>query len=269
MEDLIRLIRADAKEVEMRFDSASIQGRGTPQDISDFRENALQEFLANYYPFPYRIAKGGILDHTGKRSASIDCILINPDHPYTIDRREKFRVILCDGVDAAIEVKPDLSQTSELHRGLEQGLSVSALRRSKSPLPLTPPANQVERSLRTPYFLFAMKAKKNILDTASEVFNFYRQRGTPTMDQADAIIVNGEGILANFKLPGSMYWGAYNMPDSGWFFECWQDDTLAGLLFKLNNAVAARLPLQAPILKAYLRSLKLKKLVPLGKPVSK
>jgi len=69
MDDLKQLIRADARELEAKFSSASIQGRGTPQEISDFRENALQAFLANYFPFPYRIAKGGILDRRAQRTA--------------------------------------------------------------------------------------------------------------------------------------------------------------------------------------------------------
>src|ERR687893_2310391 len=114
MEDLKQIIRADSTDVEKQFRVASIQGRGTPQEIAEFREHALQDFLRNYFPFPYRIAKGGILDHTNERSDSIDCILLNPVHPYTINRYEKFKVILADGVDAAIEVKPDISSSSEL-----------------------------------------------------------------------------------------------------------------------------------------------------------
>ena len=127
MEDLLAHIRADAKDLRHEFQKASRQGRGTSQEISDFRENALQSFLQNYFPFPYRIAKGGIRDSRGNKSDSIDCILVNPFHPYTIDSRDKFKIILADGVDAAVEVKPDISRKTELIRGLEQGLTVKAL----------------------------------------------------------------------------------------------------------------------------------------------
>lgn len=48
MEDLLQLIKADAEELEIQFRRASVQGRGTPQEISDFRENAVQSFLSNY-----------------------------------------------------------------------------------------------------------------------------------------------------------------------------------------------------------------------------
>jgi hypothetical protein len=269
MEDLKQLIRTDAKELELQFERATTQGRGTPQEISDFRENAVQGFLANYFPFPYRIAKGGILDHTNTRSASIDCILVNPNHPYTIDRREKFKVILADGVDAAIEVKPDISQTSELYRGLKQGVSVKELRRANSPILLKrgKPQELIDYSLRVPFFVFAMKAKKNILDTATEILDFYKQEGVQRLDQADAIIVNGEGIIANYPVEGRFNWQAMNGPSTtGWFFENWRDDTLAGLLFKLTHAFSAA-SIQAPILTHYFKFIQLYGLIPLGTPV--
>jgi len=122
MDDLFALVRADAEARRLDFKSASIQGRGTPQEIATFRETALQSTLRTYFPFPFRVAKGGIVDSYGRISGSVDCILVNPMHPYTIDRHENFKLILADGVDAAIEVKPDISEKGELYRGLEQGL---------------------------------------------------------------------------------------------------------------------------------------------------
>jgi len=268
MEDLKQIIRRDAQEVENQFESASVQGRGTPQEIAEFREHALQGFLRNYFPFPYRIAKGGILDHTNKRSDSIDCILINPVHPYTINRYEKFKVILADGVDAAIEVKPDISSISELHRGLTQGLSVKALRRARTPLllPQRRPQELVEYSLRLPYFIFAMKAKKDIRNTASDVLDFYEREGIPPLDQADAIIVYGRGVIANFPIDGIFPWRTTDMATTGWFFEDWQADALTGLLFKLARIVAAKATMGPPILDSYLRSLQIASLIHLGTP---
>ncbi len=102
MEELMQLMRSDAKELERQFEVASVQGRGTSQEIAEFRENALQSFLRDYFPFPYHVAKGGIVDLDERRSASIDCVLLHPDHPYTINRHEKFRIILADGVNVAI-----------------------------------------------------------------------------------------------------------------------------------------------------------------------
>jgi hypothetical protein len=272
LEDLKQLIRADAKHLEEQFRTASIQGRGTPQEIAEFREHALLDFLSHYFPFPYRTVKGNIVDHTNKRSLSVDCVLVNPEHPYIINHREKFKIILADGVDAAIEVKPDISQISELYRSLKQGLSVKELRRARSPILLKDrrPQKAIEHSLRVPYFIFAMRAKKNIQDTAAEVLAFYKERRIRPLDQVDAIIVNGVGIIANFPVEGSFYWQVGDkVPDNniGWFFEDWREDTLAGLLFKINESFAARATVQESILRGYLRTMQLRSFEHLGIPV--
>jgi hypothetical protein len=231
----------------------------------------LQDFLSLYFPFPYRTAKGGILDHTNRRSASVDCVLVNPEHPYIINHRKKFKIILADGVDAAIEVKPDISKTGELDRGLEQGLSVKELRRARTSILLKDryPQEVVERSLRVPYFIFAMRAKKNIRDTATEILAFYKERGIRRLDQADAIIVNGVGIIANFPVAGSLYWASRSetLTNLGWYLEEWREDTLAGLLFKINYSSAARATVQEPMLRAYLQTMSPHRLEHLGIPV--
>jgi hypothetical protein len=197
--------------------------------------------------------------------------LVNPEHPYIINRREKFKIILADGVDAAIEVKPDVSKTGELNRGLEQGLSVKELRRARTSILLKDryPQEVVEHSLRIPYFIFAMRAKKNIRDTATEILAFYKERGTRRLDQADAIIVNGVGIIANFPVEGSLNWavGGETLTDLGWYLEEWREDTLAGLLFKINYSFAARATVQEPLLKAYLQTMMPRRLEHLGIPV--
>lgn len=58
MDDLYQLLREDALQLSSEFRKASIQGHGTSQEIAEFRENAVQTFLARYFPFPHRIAKG-------------------------------------------------------------------------------------------------------------------------------------------------------------------------------------------------------------------
>jgi hypothetical protein len=274
MEDLLAHIRADAKDLRHKFQEASGQGRGTSQEISDFRENALQSFLQNYFPFPYRIAKGGILDSRGNKSDSIDCILVNPFHPYTIDTRDKFKIILADGVDAAIEVKPDISRKAELIRGLKQGPTVKALRRTRTPLLKisNPSEEMVEYSLRTPYVIFTTKAKRNILETAEEVTDFYSNEGISPLDQADAIVVEGVGIIANYPVKGLFTWQRKDTSETaskiferetGWFFEEWGADALAGFLLKLNSAFPARGTLHAPLISEYLRPTQITDIVPL------
>ena len=259
MEDLLQLIKADAEELEIQFRRASVQGRGTPQEISDFRENALQSFLSNYYPFPYRVAKGGILDSFGSRSASVDCVLVHPDHPYTIDRREKFKIILAEGVNAAIEVKPDISAATELHRGLEQGLTVKALRRKEMANLGDHSKEAIDYSKRVPFIIFSMKAKSDIRQTAEEVLDYYESKGIEALDQVDAIVVNGVGVISHYPVPEVYPWGGVANSKIGWFLEEWQEDTLAGFLFRLNALISPRTEISAPILSRYLRNLKVKR----------
>ena len=53
------------------------------------------------------------MDSYGRRSASVDCILVNPLHPYTIDRLENFKLIFAEGVMRE-ERSTDISKKDEL-----------------------------------------------------------------------------------------------------------------------------------------------------------
>lgn len=107
MNKLSELLKVEAKEIAASFEKASIEGEGTPQEVSDRREEVVKGFLMKYFPFPYRVVKGNIIDSFGNRSNSIDCIVLNPSHPHTVDPLNgKASIIFADGVDFAIEVKP-------------------------------------------------------------------------------------------------------------------------------------------------------------------
>ena len=131
MSNLLDLLEIESKELAVSFEKASVEGQGTPQEVSDRREIAVKKLLEKYFPFPFRIAKGNISDSHGNRSASIDCIVLNPDHPHTVSDEEKFSAILADGVDFAIEVKPDLTKVDEINRALNQLKTVKSLTRVK------------------------------------------------------------------------------------------------------------------------------------------
>lgn len=143
-------------------------------------------------------------------------------------------------MNAAVEVKPDISQKDELYRGLEQGLTVKALRRSETALaePEKEGEEAVEHSLRVPYFIFAMKAKADFLDTVEEVLDFYAEREIGSLDQADAVIVNGVGVLHNFPLPAfNCFLGQDESPEPDWFLQFSEDDALADFLARLTMVV--------------------------------
>jgi hypothetical protein len=200
MNELIELLRIESQDMVNEFKKASIKGKGTPQEIADFRELYFHSFMAKYFPFPYRITKGGIIDTYGNKSASIDCILCNPAHPYTVDNSGKFSVILADGVDSAIEIKPNISIKDELERGLKQIITVKKLRRSKTPILLNKNLSnaQIEFSKTIPSFIFALEAKSNIDDTVSEIIDFYKDNNISIDKQVDYVIINK--IIVKSKL---------------------------------------------------------------------
>jgi hypothetical protein len=251
---LVELLRYEGPELSQQFEKASISGRGTPQEIADLRENALRDFLARYFPLPYRVAKGNIIDTFGHESDSIDCVLLNPAHPHTIDRYDKFTVILADAVDAAIELKPDLQNYIELERGLRQMTSVKKLQRSETPLflPEQNPPHIVEHSKRVPTFLFCEKVKSDPVDTCREIVEFYRINEVPVFEQVDFVIVNGLGIIANYKYPEETFSRA---KQTGFFWEAWGKDTISAFLYKINWVIPSVASISDPILKRYLRSL--------------
>ena len=123
MSQLFEILKAEGRKIVEEFNLASQQGEGTPQEVADFRENAIQDFVKRFFPQSYIVSKGKVTDLDGKQSNSIDCLILNPAHPHLIDSKGKFRIIFADGCDAAIEVKPDLASTNELKRSLKQCIS--------------------------------------------------------------------------------------------------------------------------------------------------
>jgi hypothetical protein len=249
---LIELLELEGPELSREFDRASISGRGTPQEVADFRENAFRDFLSRYFPFPYRTAKGNIIDAFGGSSQSIDCILLHPSHPHTVDRFNKHTVILADGVVAAIEIKPDLQDQRELQRGLAQLHTVKKLTRWRTPLLLAkhlPQAQDlVNLSKKVPSFIFSERVKSNPLDTGLEIVDFYKKNAIPIDEQLDFVVVNNLGIIANYKHPEKTL-----LKDSiGFVWEEWGSQTLAAILIKLNWVDPPEASVQEPLLKQYL-----------------
>lgn len=258
MQEFFELLRLDAQEIQIKFLRSSIEGKGTSQEVSDFREHAVQSFVERYFPFPYKISKGGIYDCTGTRSDSIDCLILNPVHPHTIDSHGKHSLIIADGVDTAIEVKPDISVKKELKRALIQGISVKKLKRVKGSIILgNKPEYILELSRRIPFFVFSMKTKKNIDDTLNEIKDYYNQNNTPLIEQLDVVIIHNQGVLVNYKYKELFPWGSLDFSDqqkAGWVFEEWGEDTLAGFIFHLNRVYPAVPTISEPVLSKYITS---------------
>lgn len=261
METLAYILQDEGTELTKEFRKASKLGKGTSQEIAEFRENAFRNFISRFYPLPYRVVKGKIHDSYGNGpSASIDCVLVNPAHPHLIDSLGKFQLLLADGIDFVIEVKPNLSSKDELHRGLEQAISVKKLLRHNSPILSikSKPAHVIEESRRIPFLLFAETTRTEIVDTVRDAVAYYNSNSIVSQHQLDAIAILGVGILRNLKHADFWPYGSYDVPLSerqGWFLETWNEATLVGLLHCLDSFFPSHPTLLEPVLRHYLSSI--------------
>lgn len=242
LNQLLDILKSEGRTINEEFNLASKQGEGTPQEVADFRENAVQSFIARFYPQNFVVSKGKITDLDGGQSASIDCLLLNPAHPHLVDSKGKFRLIFADGCDAAIEVKPDLARDDELQRGLKQCITVKNVRRSKTAILISKnkPNHIIEHSLHVPFFLFANRAFDPTV-LYNKIVEYYRTNSTPLEQQIDGVCVSDVGILKNVKHKelngyGSQYPIGQNI---GWYIEKWKEATPLGFLLTLEYAYAS------------------------------
>lgn len=252
---LLDHLKFEAQQIAIEFEKASLQGKGTPQEVADFRELYFHSFISRYFPLPHKIAKGQIFDSYGHRSDSIDCLVLNPCHPNTVDRGGKFSAIMADGVDLAIEIKPDLSRNAELKRGIKQAQSVKKLRRVSEGIVIMSERQEALREFtkQIPTFIFALEAKKNLVDTALEMREIFKSENIPENEQVDYIVVLNQGIIFNCVLAESCNWVAAK---KAVYLEMWEDLTLAAFLMKMNQVFHAVPHILPPVLNHYLANIK-------------
>lgn len=250
---LLKILKLEGSEFNTAFSKASFQGFGTPQEIAEFRERYFNKFIAKYFPYPHRVTKSQIIDSFGYESNSIDCVVLNPNHPYIVDIEGKFNVVLADGVDVAIELKPDVANKAELLRGLEQINSIKKLTRRESPLVMNRSPELVKLSQKIPSFIFSLKAKADPRETVNEIAEFYLNNNIEPEEQIDFVIINEVGIIANYKHPRTSI-----VLDNriGFFYEEWLELTLAAFIMKLYSVFHATPTIGTPILRHYLSSFK-------------
>lgn len=250
MNKLLELLKIETKEIAASFEKASIEGEGTPQEVADRREEVVKSFLEKYFPFPYRVVKGNIIDSFGNRSNSIDCIVLNPSHPYTVDPvNGKASIIFADGVDYAIEVKPDLAQKKELERGLTQIQSVKKLERVRTGLAKT--AIEKENAKHIPAFIFSDKTYADIRTLVSNIVDFYTEHSIPQVEQFDLIIISNRAIIINYGTEVKFHRDGFEgiaVLDTG-------EDTLALFLFFMNSLPKSEPEISKNILSIYLEGM--------------
>lgn len=226
------------------------------------REFTIQEFVSRYFPTTYTVKKGPIFS-LASQSNEIDCVLLAPNHPMLITPIRE--VIIAEGVHAAIELKPDISNLSdekgtEIKRALSQIQSVKRLQRDIPRLVLKSLGQKRPNSYfdKIPTFLFSFKSKP-----ATELISFLiRQVNNEVYtfeDFPDFIVTLDNGIL--FYTPFARECMFHNMiaehyssfPDSLFLhFPLNQEETLAMFLIALFSVSPPELLVSDFILKNYL-----------------
>ena len=252
MSNLLDLLEIESKELAVSFEKASVEGQGTPQEVSDRREIAVKKLLEKYFPFPFRIAKGNISDSHGNRSASIDCIVLNPDHPHTVSDEEKFSAILADGVDFAIEVKPDLTKVDEINRALNQLKTVKSLTRVKDGLLLKSKVSEEDQTTakKIPSFVFSDKSYVDIRNLVEKIVEYYEKNSIKKEDQFDCIVINRRCLIFNSRK--NSYFNL-NEDSQGILIANLGIQTLAGFLLWLNKLPLSSPRMSPPVLEHYLK----------------
>ncbi|MDD4151539.1 MAG: hypothetical protein PHR68_02915 [Candidatus Gracilibacteria bacterium] len=251
MDKLYEILKFEAEEINYLFEKASIEGEGTPQEISDRREIVVKKFLEKFFPFPFKVAKGNIIDSYGLKSQSIDCIILNPSHPYTISNEEKYSIIFADGVDVAIEVKPDMSSETEIIRSLQQIQSVKKLNKIRDGILLKSnhTTDYLNNAKKIPTFIFGTKASKDIRLLIEKIVNYYVNNSVPKNEQFDYIIINNRFIIYNSRKDS--YFNLNNNLE-GIFFVEYGKMTLLYFLLLLNKIPKSEPTMSSSVLEHYI-----------------
>lgn len=235
---LIELLRIESNEINVAFQKASLEGQGTPQEVADRREPIVQAFFEKYFPYPFRIVKGNIVDINERTSNSIDCIILNPSHPYTIDKKNgRPSIVFADATDFAIEIKPDLSQKSEVERSLEQMISVKKL-------------DRVDNS-KIMSIIFSNTTYANIETLINNIAAYHIENNIKYVHQFDLICINNRGIVLNFTEVSRLKIGD-DMPHGLYFMDT-KEDSVAWLLKFMNSTGLSEMRIRESILIPYLK----------------
>ena len=253
--NLERLLESEANEINNFFEKASIEGEGTPQEVSDRRESALTVFLKKYFPFPYRVTKGNIRDSYGNNSMSIDCIILNPKHPYTTTNEYQYSIILADGIDVAIELKPKLNSDYEIERSLEQITSVKKLRRVNSSghrsILEKPRSNFYYETHKTiPSIIFSIETYKNEELLIEKIVSYYEKEKVDRIHQFDFIVVNNEFIIFNSKIDSYVHLKELG---EGIYINDYKESTLSAFLLHLNILPQSEMRISNTVLEHYIK----------------
>ena len=232
-------------------------------NTGDAKEYSIQEFVAAYLTNEFRIEKGCIYS-VSDNSQNIDCVVLAPNHPMLTTPKRK--VILAEGVYAAIEVKPDIKNKDEFERGLKQIKSIKKLNR-KTYLPdfskLTGNSPRPDFEKKIPSIIFS--ATSLAPNDLYEYLKLKIKEGVITIDDIpDMILTLDNGLYVFSKDITRRPFGKYFIDNTKGFTkttmiqfcETSKSETLALFLLQFLNLPSPIMLNQESILNEYLKTIK-------------
>jgi len=255
------------KRLSEDFRAATEKHSGTPESVANSREKALREVIKRFFPNPFKVAKGGIYDSYGNRSVSIDCVICAPNHPYLIDETGEIEIILVDGVYAALELKPNLTDLPdnfgenrksppEIIRALNQAQSVKGLERERAAfMQGNPSSEKQDYGKRCPTYIISDNSAA-ISQLGKYIADYYIYKKIPPSLQLDVVFVLNNGLIFNNKAPDF----TMTKPISNnWFphLVCYDstEDFITHFYLRLVSEIGPELSMSKAVLKRYLDQL--------------
>ncbi len=226
-------------------------------NTGDSKEYSIQEFIAAYLTGEYRIEKGCIYS-TAENSKNIDCVVLAPNHPLLTTPKRK--IILAEGVYAAIEVKPDIKNKDEFERALKQVKSIKKLDR-RTYIPNL--SKRVDFENKIPAIIFSVKSL-----APNDLYSFLKDKiseGVVSIEELPDIILTLDNGLYVFapditRKPFGKFFidkkPSFTKTSMIQFCETTKAETLALFLIQFLNLPSPIMKNQDFILNEYLKNMK-------------
>lgn len=252
------------EDVAREFDSGLYSG--SPEAVAEHRERFLAEVLSRFMPRTYDMAKGKIYDAQGGISDSIDIVILGENHPRFRNSNGQVELLLADGIHAAVELKPVLSdlpplnadraQSPEIWRALEQARTVKRLQRVRAPLlgRATAP-DLTDYARRVPAYIVTAKAPPPF-ELATYIDSYFTHHSIPIEEQFDVLAILNHGILVNVKYDGHFLQPKNDdgLPLKG-LVAYETENSLIELLYLLLLDISSQPRIAAPFLPEYFKAL--------------
>lgn len=180
-----------------------------PGALGDAWEDAWIELLRKYLPTRYKVAKAFAVDHLGKTTEQLDCLIYDAHFTPALFGKDKHQYIPAEAVYATFEAKAEVTKEDLEYAG-KKVMSLRALQRTSAPLTSHLGTNQAKPLLPIIGGLLTLKA--SWADGLGETFlkNFTNLSGDEKLDivltaengicdhlqqDRDPEVITGEGAL--------------------------------------------------------------------------